>query len=125
MHDDLRAVGAKQLRLSALVAALEERVPLALELGSVRIELREGMTDEHGGRRSQKGEGGGIRVEAHSLVVENQDAIEGVLVDGSEFTLRSVDTLAAHIPGANVEKRSASEGEQDGGEGGDGKIGGI
>lgn len=48
-----------------------------------------------------------------------------MLVDGGEFTLRSVDTLAAHIPSANVEKRSTCEGEQDSGEGGDGKIGGI
>src|SRR5258708_4811509 len=103
MHEDLRAAGTKQLGLSALVAAFEEDAPIAVELDSVRVELREGMTDENGGRRPQEGEGRGICIEAHSPVIENQNAVEGVLVNRGEFTLGGVDALASHIPSANVE----------------------
>ena len=99
-----------EIGLTALVPTFEEGVPLALEFVSIRIELRKGMAHERDGRASQKGEGRGIRVEAYSAIVENQDAVESVLVNGSEFALRSTDALPPHIPSTNMQKGGTAEG---------------
>src|ERR1700740_2821859 len=124
-HRNLRAARANQLDLSALAAAFEKDAPLSLELLGVGIELRKGMADENSRRRSEESKGRWIRVQADSLIVENQDAVESMVVDGSKFTLRLVNITPSYKPSTNVEKCDATEGEQDGRQSGNGKIRGI
>jgi hypothetical protein len=113
------------LNLSTLVGAFSEGLPLPVELLAVGIELRKGLANEDSGRRTEKSEGRGIGVKTHAAVVENQNSVESVLVDGSKFPLGRIDVPAPYVPSANVQKNSAGESEQDGSESAHGKIRGI
>jgi hypothetical protein len=72
------------------------------------------MADKHGGRRSQNGKRGWVRVEAYAAVIEDQYAVENVQEDRTEFSLDGIDSLAAFEPSAGVKKTGADLSEKDG-----------
>src|ERR1700674_3567781 len=88
--EDGLAVSPDNLYLAMLVLAIKKPFPGVLEIVTAPVELTYWLADQLAAPASKDGLGLRIGFKTDSLVIENQNSIQGAIEDGFVFALGSV-----------------------------------